>query len=212
MALATVKWDTEGVVPEPFTLIDHGVLVDFQTTREQAAWLAPYYQQHGRPAQSHGCAVAESAHLIPMQHVPNLTLMPGGDAVRVEDLIADVDHGIFIEQGEIPQLDAQRRMGMIRGQMREITRGRLGLALDGGAVLFDSKKLWKGLTALGGPATQGEVGYSADYSEIDEVNRNGIRDFLLGSKGEPPQRAGYSVQAVAAVLPAQPVIDPFRRG
>ncbi|HEU4642620.1 MAG TPA: metallopeptidase TldD-related protein, partial [Gemmatimonadaceae bacterium] len=35
-ALATVRWDDEGVVPESFDLVRDGVLTDFQTTRESA--------------------------------------------------------------------------------------------------------------------------------------------------------------------------------
>ena len=52
--LTTVPWDDEGVACQAFPLITKGVLVDdYQTTREQAAWLAPWYTQHGLPIQSH---------------------------------------------------------------------------------------------------------------------------------------------------------------
>src|SRR5690606_30459856 len=42
-ALATVKWDDEGVEPETYDLIRDGVLVDYHTTRELAGELSDWY-------------------------------------------------------------------------------------------------------------------------------------------------------------------------
>ena len=119
--LATVKWDDEGVEPDVcFTLIQDGVLTDFQTTREQAGWLAPYYQRRGQSVHSHGCAGAENAHYITMQHPPNLSLSPNASAIRREDLVADVVDGILIEGGIAFSIDSQARNGLLSGGMRRI--------------------------------------------------------------------------------------------
>ena len=211
-ALATVKWDDEGVEPEPFTLIQDGVLVDFQTMREQAAWLAPYYQQHGLPVRSHGCAAAESAHVIPLQRQPNLTLAASAKAttVGVADLVADVTDGILVERGAVYEVDSQARTGLLLGAMREIKNGRLGKALDGGAVLFDSAQFWKSVAAVGGPATRGELGWSPN-GNINQVIGDNDGRFLQLRKGEPPQSTSHTVWAVAAMIPNQPVIDPTRK-
>ena len=195
--LATVKWDDEGIEPQPFTLIKDGVLVDFQTTREQAAWLAPYYHAHNRPVTSHGCANSEDALMLPLQMMPNLTLEPGAAAVRLEDLVSNVTHGVLITQGEA-RADFQGRSGRIEGAMREITNGRLGRSLVGGVVQFDTINCWKNLVALGGPATT---------SVIPDCDTEAL--FLGGygyQKGEPSQRTSYSVQAAAATIADQLIV------
>ena len=207
--LATVKWDDEGVEPEPFTLIKEGVLEDFQTTREQAAWLAPYYQQVGRPVRSHGCAAAEDAQKIVMQMMPNLSLEPSPAAIRLEDLVADVKDGILIEGGQADS-DFQARTGLlVPGNMREIKNGRLGRQLTSGAVLFNSQDLWKQVQAVGGPSTQMITGQSSHVGILG--------CFFLGleeprmAKGQPQQSTSYSVRAAAAKISNQPLIDPRRK-
>jgi TldD protein len=209
--LATVKWDDEGVEPAPFTLVKDGVLVDFQTTREQAAWLAPYYTKANRPVASHGCAAAEDAHVTPMQHMPNLVLKSSPSAIRLDDLVADVTEGILVEGGKVFEMDFQARTGLLlsgSGSMRQIRNGRLGAVLTGGAVLFDAPSLWKHVLAVGGPSTQQVGGYSSFYYSNDDLVQMIPGKF---GKGEPPQRTSHSVRAVAATLPNQPLIDPSRK-
>ena len=214
--LATVKWDAEGVTPEPYPLIQDGVLVDFQTTREQAAWLAPYYTKQGKPVRSHGCAAAEDAHFLPMQQLPNLALTPNPSAVRVEDLIADVKDGLFLEGCKVSELDAQARTGLLdegyqgRGRMREIKNGRLGKVVQGGSVFFTSQTLWKAITAIGGPTTEAVIGVSQFGNPIDRT-MSGLNHLQFG-KGQPLQLTSHSVRGVAATIPDQPLIDPARKG
>lgn len=209
--LATVKWDDEAVEPQPFTLIKNGLLTDFQTTREQAAWLAPYYQQHNRPVRSNGCAAAEDAHGITLQMLPNLSLEPSPSAIRLEDLVADVKDGILIERGEVGEIDSQARTGLLSGSMREIKNGRLGKTLTGGAVLFTSQDLWKAITAIGGPATQALTGATQAWTNADFFARGGWARRRQDGKGQPPQLTSHSIRAVAATIPNQPLIDPARK-
>ena len=207
--LATVQWDDEGVEPQPFTLVQHGVVTDFQTTREQAAWLAPYYQKIGQPVHSHGCAATEDAHFAPMQHLPNLSLEPNPAAVRVEDLVADVKDGLLVEGGEVFEMDSQARTGLLLGRMREIKNGRLGPKLAGGAVLFETEDAWKHLQALGGVTTQARLGRS-QYGWHTNIPVSEYQHHAYG-KGTPPQVTSHSVRAVAATIPNQPLINPARK-
>jgi TldD protein len=204
--LATVRWDDEGVEPADFTLVQDGVLMDYQTTREQAAWLAPYYQRHNHPVQSHGCAMADSALCIPVQQTPNLALRPAPSHTNIEDLVATVRNGILITDGAATA-DFQARTGMLHGTMHEIKNGRVARALVGAAVRFDTLDLWKNIIVLGGPSTQVTSAsswypYPADFERMAG---------MYPVKGEPPQRASNSVQAVAAVITNQTVIDPRRK-
>ena len=198
--LATVAWDAEGVVPEESTLLKDGVLVDFQTTREQVAWLAPYYERTGRPQRSHGYAAAADAHLIPMQHMPNLLVQPAAAAVTLDDLAADVKEGLLVEDG-FATSDFQGETGVLEGQLREIKNGRVGRLLEGGAVAFTTKTLWHNVQAIGGDATQMRRSGSQYEAHMP----------LSRPKGEPAQRSGQSVRAVAAIITDQPLIDLQRK-
>ncbi len=202
--LATVKWDDEGVAPEPFTLVKSGVLTDFQTTREQAAWLTPYYQQHNKPLVSHGCAAAESALATTMQHMPNLALEPSAATNSLDDLIADVSDGICVTGGQV-SVDAQARNGMLSGRFREIKNGRLGSDLLGGVVLFNTLDFWKNVNVVGGSSTQDMLSFS------QYANASVYETATARSKGQPAQITSHSVTAAAATIKNQALIDPRRR-
>lgn len=161
-ALNTVRWDDEGVVPQPFTIVQHGELVDYQTTRELSGVLAPWYQRTERAAESHGCAFAATALDCPIQMMPNVTLDPGKEAVTVEDLIKDTQHGVYFDGTNVYEdaaMDIQLNSGMYGGPVgpREIVNGRLGDYLDGGAIMFNTPELWKNVTAVGGPSSPESV-------------------------------------------------------
>jgi len=199
--LATIRWDDDGVVPEDFTLIKDGVLVDYQTTREQAAWLRPWYQQQGRSVRSHGCAAAADALTYPLQRTPNLTLQPGSAALGVDDLIADLDAGLVID-GTFPRMDFQKLNGLSQfggdiGPVWEVRHGQRVAQFDPRtvhmALQFHTPELWQNVQALGGPASL-------------ETNLEGY-----SSKGEPKSSTHYSLAAVPALIKQLAVIDPTKK-
>lgn len=212
--LATVQWDDEGTQPQPFTLLQNGVLMDFQTNREQATWLAPYYQKVGRPMRSNGCAAAESALFIAMQHMPNIALEPVQNGADIDALVSTIKDGIYIERGKVTQMDSQGRSGIVgaawgdrAARTRKITNGRLDAQLNGVVLMFDTVDLWKRVTAVGGESTRGMVsatGYDSAWSLFGYAVE-GI------PKGVPAQITGHTTQAVAAVIANQPLIDPARK-
>lgn len=205
--LATVKWDDEGVEPQSFPLIKRGVLVDYQTTREQAAWLAPYYQKSGMPVRSHGCAAATDALAVTLQHPPNFTLEPTASDVSLDALIGSVANGLLVEQGSVVQADAQVRNAVLSSpRIRQIKNGRIGPLLVGGAILFNTIDFWKNLTALGGASTRAVVPFSS-FPYRGEIGQL----FGMPVKGQPAQLTSHSAQAVAAVIANQPAIDLARK-
>jgi TldD protein len=189
--LATAKWDAEGVAPTSAPLVTAGVLQDYQTTREQMPWIAPWYRQHGRPIRSHGYAGAESALHVTQQCTPNLRMAPGADDVGFDELVATVKKGIAIIDGGA-STDFQNRAGAGGGTMREIVNGRLGDKLKYGGFLFDSAQIWKDLTAIGGPKSASRIASSDD-------------------KGEPNQTTMYSVEAVPGIIKNMSIIDMLRK-
>jgi TldD protein len=204
--LATVKWDDEGVMPDAFPLVKDGILVDYQTTREQATWLAPYYRKVNKAVRSHGCAAGDDALSIPLQQMPNLALAPNATNDSLDDLVSNVSKGILLVEGKA-RTDFQTRAGILTGVMREITNGRLGQPLVGGALNFDTRDLWKHVEALGGPATCVTAAatpfpYPAAFERLGG---------LYPVKGEPPQHLSCSIQAGAAAVANQPVIVLMRK-
>jgi len=188
---ATVKWDDEGVAPDDFTIVNDGVLADFQTTRESAHWLEPYYSRRNRPVRSHGCATADSAIDAPLQQPPNLVMRPGKDARDFDALVAGLENGIAIA-GLGVDLDFQHLNGLGTGRIYEVKKGKKVAMLGGGGVLFRAPELWKGLYALGSSASARRFGRCAQ-------------------KGEPAQAACHSVTAVPAAFKQLTLIDPQRK-
>jgi TldD protein len=188
-ALGTVAWDDEGVAGTEFPLIQDGVLVDYQSTRELAQGLAPWYAKQGKTVPLHGCAVAETALDYPIQMNPNFVLQPGSEAVQVEDLIKDTKLGVYFPSADT-DADQQSRNGIAVTMPgpREIRNGRLGGTLTGAAVLFSSMDFWKSVQAIGGPG-------SAQYSTQNEM------------KGEPSQQSSCNVCAVPMKVTKCNVID-----
>lgn len=191
--LATVKWDDEGVMPEPFPIIDKGKLVDYQTTREQAPWISEWYSSNGREAKSHGCSCAPYADNFPLQHAPNLIMHPGDDESSFSSMIDNTENGIALFGGRTGT-DFQSLAGSISDTtMREIVNGKLGAYLVGGEVLFTSRELWKNLIGVGG-------------------SKDRVLTPRFSSKGQPAQGAVYSIEAYSGMVKEPTVVDQGRKG
>jgi TldD protein len=189
---ATVQWDEEGVAPEAFTIVKDGVLADFPTTRESAAWLEPSYQKEGRPVHSHGCAAAPSAGDASMQHTPNLVLRPGAQALDFDGLVAEMTDGLAVRRLAI-DMDFQALNGLGRpDRLYQVKRGKRVALIEGAGLLFRAPELWKGLQALGGA---GSVEHLAGAS----------------TKGEPAQTTRYTIDAVPALFKQLTLIDVQRK-
>jgi TldD protein len=175
---ATVHWDDDGLAPVDYTLIDKGVVTDYETTRPQAAWLSSWYAQQRRAVRSHGDAGAPDAFLQTMQHIPNLVLVPGATTAGFDELVSQVKKGIAVTRTAWA-FDQQVLTGSGFGQLHEIVDGKLGRPIKDGQLSVRAPELWKHLVALGGAA-------SARVTAAANV------------KGEPAQRTVHSVTAVPA--------------
>ena len=193
-AVGTTKWDDESVTPESFQIVKDGTLIDVQTTREQAGWIAAYYDKAGLPIRSHGCANAESGSRMSMQMPPNLQLLPGkSDTTTFDSLVAETKNGVAVISVDYAQVDHQQNGCMCRSQLRKITNGKLGPFITYAAVYFRAPQFWKNLLALGGPS-------SAQWY--------GFQTF----KGDPQQTTFHSVRAVPAKIKDLSLVDLGRGG
>ena len=149
-SLSACGWDDEGVAPETYLIIKDGILVDYQTTRDQVAWINPFT---GR-TRSHGCSYAESWADVQFQRMPNVSLLPGERDLSQADLIAATDRGILITGRGSYSIDQQRYNFQFGGQaFYEIQGGKVvGMLKD---VAYQSRTIdfWNSLDMLGGQSS-----------------------------------------------------------
>jgi TldD protein len=186
-----VKWDDEGVEPASGPVIEAGRVVDYQTTRANAALLAPWYQQRNRPVRSWGCAVAPEADDQVQVRTGHLTVKPSASTATLEELSRDMTHGIIVRQGSWVATDQQLSSGSLNSYaalMLEVERGRIVRRVKSAGLQWNTLSLLRGITALG------------DRSTIcDETNS--------AYKGQPWRRATWHTTAPAALLREVNVID-----
>jgi TldD protein len=145
--LATVAIDDEGVESSSFDLVRDGVLVGYQLDRAIAATAGL-----GR---SNGCAFADSPLHVPIQRMANVSLQPApGDGPTTEELIAGVDHGIFILGDKSWSIDMQRYNFQFTGQrFFKIEHGRLAGQVRDVAYQATTTDFWRSMEAVGGHST-----------------------------------------------------------
>jgi len=151
---ATIGYDDDGVKPEDFDIIRNGVFVDYQTTREQAPWLAWWYARQGRPVRSHGNSNAESWSAVQFQRMPNVSLMPGEKELSWEDIIAATDRGIAIVGDGSWSIDQQRYNAQFGGQLcYDIRGGKIVGLLKDVAYQLRTLDFWNSMDMIGGKAS-----------------------------------------------------------
>jgi TldD protein len=151
-SLSAVGWDDEGVKPESFDIVRNGIFVDYQTTREQAPFLAAYYKQSGRPVRSHGCSYGQTWADVQFQRMPNVSLLPGAKEQSWEDVIAATDRGIAIIGDGSFSIDQQRYNAQFGGQLfYEIKGGKIAGMLKDVAYQMRTPEFWGSLDMIGGP-------------------------------------------------------------
>ena len=149
--LGTVGWDDEGVKPEPFLIIKKGIVNDYQTTREQAAWLDWWYKKQGRDTRSHGCSYAQNWDNVQFQRMPNVSLLPGEKEQAFEDFIAATDRGIAIIGDGSFSIDQQRYNAQFGGQVfHEIKGGKIVGQLKDVAYQMRSPDFCNSMDMIGG--------------------------------------------------------------
>lgn len=113
--LATFGFDDEGVEAQRWPIVKEGLFTGYLTSRELAHRVGE--------ARSRGCVRTDGWHHIPMIRMVNLSLMPG--AGSLEDLLADTDHGIYMETNRSWSIDQLRYNFQFKTEIAwEIRRGR----------------------------------------------------------------------------------------
>ncbi|MGQ0764963.1 MAG: TldD/PmbA family protein [Gemmatimonadota bacterium] len=154
-SLSACGWDDEGQMPEDFTIVDKGVLVNYQAiTRMQAPFLDWWYRQQGKPVRSQGCSYAQSWADVQFERMPNVSLLPGDGERSFEDIIAATDRGIAIVGDGSFSIDQQRYNAQFGGQLfYEVRGGKVVGMLRDVAYQIRTPEFWAALDMVGGPAS-----------------------------------------------------------
>jgi len=146
-SLALVGWDDEGVAAEKWLLIEKGMFKDYQTTREQAAWISNLTGVK----KSHGCSFADSWESVQFQRMPNISLLPGTRDIGTNDIVAATDRGILIKNRGSWSIDHQRYNFQFSGQLYyEIKGGKIVGMLKDVAYQANTPQFWNSMDMIGG--------------------------------------------------------------
>jgi TldD protein len=166
-SLGAVGYDDEGVPTKRWDLVKDGVLVNYQAIRDQAHIIGE--------EESHGCCYADSWNSVQFQRMPNVSLAPGKEQITPEELIKDVERGVYIVGAGSFSIDQQRYNAQFGGQLfYEIKDGKIAGMLEDVAYQIRTPEFWNACDGI-----------------CDE------RDYQLGGsffdgKGQPSQVSAVS--------------------
>ena len=141
--LGTFGYDDEGVPAERTPVVEGGVLRNFLSSREAAAKLG---------GGSGGSMRADGWSRMPLVRMTNLHLEPGEGTL--DDLLADVDHGVYFETNKSWSIDDKRLSFQFGTQVaREIKNGKVGRLLRDATYTGVTPVFWGSLDAVAGPAS-----------------------------------------------------------
>ncbi|AKC86639.1 TldD/PmbA family protein [Pseudoxanthomonas suwonensis] len=140
-SLGFVGYDDEGVKTKQWDLVKDGILVDYQTIRDQAHILGKN--------ESDGCCYADSWSSVQFQRMPNVSLAPGKSRLSVADMIKDVENGIYIIGDGSFSIDQQRFNAQFGGQLFfEIKDGRITQQIEDVAYQIRTPEFWNACSAI----------------------------------------------------------------
>jgi TldD protein len=138
--LGSFAFDDEGVPAQPTPVVEAGRLTGFLTSRETAARIG---QGMG------GSMRADGWNRMPLVRMTNLHIEPGEGTL--EDLLADVDRGIYMETNRSWSIDDKRLNFQFGTQIAwEIENGKLGRMLRDATYTGITPEFWGSLDAIAG--------------------------------------------------------------
>jgi TldD protein len=177
--LATVGYDDEGVKCGKWDLIKDGILVNYQTIRDQAHILGLNASQ--------GCCYAQSWDDVQFQRMPNVSLQPGRAKLSPADLIKNTEKGLYMFGRNSYSIDQQRYNFQFSSQLcYEIKDGKIAGMVSGAAYQANTQEFWNSCSAIcdesdyrlggsffdgkGQPQQVSAVSHGCATSKFDKVN------------------------------------------
>ena len=166
-SLGAVGYDDEGVKTKSWDLVKKGILTNYQATRDQVHMLDQ--------KESHGCSYADSWSNVQFQRMSNVSLLPGEEELSLDDMIKDVEKGIYIVGDGSFSIDQQRYNFQFGGQLfYEIEDGKITGMLEDVAYQSNTQEFWN------------------SCSQICDKNDYRLGGSFFDGKGQPMQVSAVS--------------------
>ncbi|MGN7990555.1 TldD/PmbA family protein [Pedobacter sp. 22226] len=185
-SLGAVGYDDEGVKCGKWDIIKDGILVNYQTIRDQAHILGL--------KESQGCCYADSWDSIQFQRMPNVSLAPGNAALSAADMVKNVEKGIYMFGRNSYSIDQQRYNFQFSAQLAyEIKEGKIVGMFKDAAYQANTQEFWNSCVQrcdkndyrLGGTFSdgKGQPGQASAVSHGSATTRfNGVNVINTGRK------------------------------
>ncbi len=145
LGLGTFGWDDEGVPAQRVDIVRNGRFVGYLTSRETAQHLHDLVPN--APPTSNGTMRADGWNRIPLIRMTNINLEPG--TWRLEDLIADTEHGLYLEMNRSWSIDDKRLNFQFGVEVcREIKNGQLGQLYKNANYTGITPEFWNACDAV----------------------------------------------------------------
>ena len=178
-SLGAVGYDDEGVPTKEWAIIKDGILVNYQKTRDQAHMMGE--------KESDGCSYADHWSSVQFQRMPNVSVQPGKEPLTPEQMIKDVERGIYIVGAGSFSIDQQRYNFQFGGQLfYEIEKGEIKGMLRDVAYQSNTQEFWNSCVAIcdksdyrlggslfdgkGQPSQVSAVSHGSSTCRFDKVN------------------------------------------
>lgn len=139
--LGAVGYDDEGVKTQRWDLIKDGVLVNYQVIRDQAHILGLKHSQ--------GCCYADSWSSVQFQRMANVSLSPGKEKLSPEEMVKNIENGIYIVGDGSFSIDQQRYNAQFGGQLfYEIKNGKVTQPIEDVAYQIRTPEFWNSCAAV----------------------------------------------------------------
>jgi TldD protein len=185
-SLGAVGYDDEGVGTKQWDIIKDGILVNYQTIRDQAHIIGL--------KESQGCCYSQSWRDVQFQRMPNISLQPGKTPLNVEQMISKVEKGIYIIGDSSFSIDQQRYNFQFSGQLYyEIKNGKIVGMLNDVAYQANTQEFWNSCAA------------------VCDKNDYRLGGSFFDGKGQPMQASAVSHGSSTALFKGVNVINTARK-
>jgi len=142
-SLGYVAYDDEGVKTKHWDLVRNGILKNYQATRDQVHILGE--------KESHGCCYADSWDSVQFQRMPNVSLEASDTKLMPNEMIKNVENGIYILGRGSYSIDQQRYNFQFGGQLfYAIKNGEITGMVEDVAYQSNTQEFWNSCTQLCG--------------------------------------------------------------
>lgn len=184
-SLGAVAFDDEGVKTKRWDLVKDGILVNYQAIRDQAHILGE--------KESHGCCYADNWSSVQFQRMPNVSLAPGKEQLTPQQMISNVEKGIYIVKDGSYSIDQQRYNFQFGGVLfYEIKNGKIGGMLKDVSYQSNTQEFWNSCV---------QVCDERDYR---------LNGSFFDGKGQPSQSSAVSHGSATARFNGVNVINTAR--